>query len=296
MQSPETAVPDIANTTATDIVVPSLLLMPPPTGFPVAYGNTKALKSQCKLHSVKQVVHTQDRSTDENNTFGVQSKPVTTSRILRCYVPVWDVHCSITNNTTIDEFTKKLVNNQISNKIFCTPKKPNTRLTPKKTAETIKPRPLKFINKKLKFNMKHFHEKQLNIDDIDVECLQCPMRCSTPTPSHDGSKILAGHLDVSFDDLFSTLDQELDEEDNEVIDDADNEYYEFLQQFVNKCTTPTKVEKKQAQKSSCTDKNPFHGKEHASEMAKRSYCNDWMEKEVGVSTDNNDVPPLHLCS
>ena len=40
-----------------------------------------------------------------------------------------------------------------------------------------------------------------------------PIRCSTPTPSHDGSTILAGHLDYSIDEMSATKEMDAESED-----------------------------------------------------------------------------------
>ena len=51
-------------------------------------------------------------------------------------------------------------------------------------------------SKPLKFNLQHFTTKNMQVEDIDVNFLEKPIRCSTPTPSIDGT-ILVGHLDCS---------------------------------------------------------------------------------------------------
>ena len=50
------------------------------------------------------------------------------------------------------------------------------------------------------------------VDDIDVESLRQPMRCSTPTPSNAPSTILASHLDFTLENdcIDSTIDTKED--------------------------------------------------------------------------------------
>ena len=62
-------------------------------------------------------------------------------------------------------------------------------------------------SKSFKLNVKYFAQKQKTVEEIDVDSLRQPMRSSTPTPSTDGSTILAGNLDVTLDDLATGIEE-----------------------------------------------------------------------------------------
>ena len=122
-----------------------------------------------------------------------------------CSVSICDVTCSVTKNTDTDEYTRRLVQQQLATKIYT---KPNTRITPKKCAEDFGITITKSIQRKapgLKFNKKHFIQKRTTVDEVDLHFLEQPLRCSTPTDSVDGLTILAGNLDVTLDDVKSAI-------------------------------------------------------------------------------------------
>ena len=142
-------------------------------------------------------------------------------------------------------------------------------------------------SKGLKVNLKHFSDKCMKIDDIDVEAIGRPMRSSTPTPSISGSTILAGHLDYSldaFDDLDSTLHTQEKSADS---DENDSERDEFFNQYL-----PPSQRKQLAAKPKAVIKET--ASDHDSKTTipnKNNYCEDWMKKEQGVSTTNSNAPP-----
>ena len=70
----------------------------------------------------------------------------------------------------------------------------------------------------------------MKIDDIDIEAINTPMRCLTPTPSTSGSTILAGHLDFSLGEMETTLNNNLpteseDHDNSEDDEDDDDEMF-----------------------------------------------------------------------
>ena len=144
-------------------------------------------------------------------------------------------------------------------------------MTPKKCAESFGIGVTNAIKNSagVKFNMSHFKSKKLEIDEIDVDSLQNPIRSSTPTPSIDSSTIIASHLDYSGigDDLVC------DDEPTDKQEDHDKD--EILQSYIdaaNKKVRSTPVMKQASQESD-------------------NYIKDWMKKEDGVCEDNTDVAP-----
>ena len=202
------------------------------------------------------------------------SVPVTVHKKLRCFVPEKDIHCCLTNNTHLDEATKKLVRYQISNKIYNSGKT-IMKMTPTKCSETLKGVDVKDLevtaeikSSGLKFGQEPFKKKKMHIDEIDVDSLKTPMRCSTPTPSLDASTIVAGHLDYSI--------EETQAESTEVPEPTSSE--EMLMKFVNVPSRPKPIV-------------PVDTKPDEKNMEKLEYCKDWVENESGISSTNSDVPP-----
>ena len=207
---------------------------------------------------------------------------LTTHTMDKCSVPSKDVQCYISTNVNdTDSYTKHFVKSQISKKIYAWPEKHlNMHVTPNKCAEDFGMK-TNFTSIGVKINKKHFKEKIMDIDDIDVESLARPMRSSTPTLSISGSTILAGHLDWSLDELDddnSTLNKvETGSDDN--TDSDDEMFQQYLQRprqrsaHSNKQQTPEK-------------KNP-----ETQISTNDKYRNDWIKKEEGVSTNNCDAPP-----
>ena len=131
----------------------------------------------------------------------------------------------------------------------------------------------------MKLNVKHFIEKKkTTVDDIDLEFLQRPMKCSTPTPSVDNSTILAGHLDISITDIASTMDdkEEIGLADMPDLDNDDDIFTPYISAIKRKSST-TKPVPKLSEVETSSDKN--------------TYCSDWIVKNDGVSTNNADAPP-----
>ena len=131
-----------------------------------------------------------------------------------------DVHCYVTNNVDeLDSHTKKLVQYQIQKKIYSQLEKHlNMCVTPKKTEYVFQKEPKPF-----KFNQKHFREKNMKVDEIDVDYLQWPFRASTPTPSISSSTVLASHLDYTVNDLDTTLLNKQDDQSANTSSDDDND-------------------------------------------------------------------------
>ena len=180
----------------------------------------------------------------------------------------------ITNNSQPDPEMKQMVHFQINRKIYTKPGMgiSNTHVTPKKGCKQY----VMKVNqnpKPLKLNVQHFTTKQMEIGDIDVNMMDRPMQCSTPNPNLD-TTILAGHLDYAIE----TGQREESESTSTEATDSDD----FLQQFLLK-HLKTKKENdvitavKHEVKSNNTEKE--------------SYCNDWVKKENGISTNNFDTAP-----
>ena len=256
--------------------VSSPMLMPPPIGLPKPHPVEKFVPKMAK---------NKEFSVGTSNKLAVLKQPNTDSNINNCYVertfvqknkyskPTKDVKCFVTKNTDIDNETKVLISNQITRKIYTTP----LSATAKKSGERVGievTKPLQSSKSEsgngLKMNDSYFTKKKMVIDEIDVESLK-PIRCSTPTPSVDGSTILAGHLDYSIDgneDTNSTSENKTDESDNDDYDTDDG-----LKPVLEKMNIQSNKKKQNT-----TPK-------------KSTYCNEWMKREEGVSTENSDPPP-----
>ena len=208
----------------------------------------------------------------------------------KCSIPVQNVKCFITKNTDADPRTQKIIHQQISRKIYATPKMPvcNTRFVQKKCADQFgvegtaavqgkyQPTPFKLDNN-------YFNQKKLEVEDIDVNALEYPMRSSTPTPSNDRT-IMAGHLDPYLHDSDSL------ERNSESMEDP--ELDEFLQPYLNKCNRNHNISTKKTleKDGGCKTEKPLPTDiGHTTE--KQDYCTAWMSNENGVSTTNTDIPP-----
>ena len=211
-----------------------------------------------------------------NNCFSSDTKKVTGEKV-HCSIPTKDISCSVTKNVDIDAYTRNLVRMQIRTKIYTQPAVPNTRMTHKKCAEDFGidvTSQLKKSSKTLKINKKYFAEKNMKIDDIDIDVLEQPIRSSTPTPSIGSSTILAGNIDVSLNDVEETLD------DDEITDLEKDDLFRLY--------------------IVASKRNSLRRKEHVvpdpsatttGSLSKTTYCSDWMKKNDGVSTNNIDAPP-----
>ena len=155
-------------------------------------------------------------------------------------------------------------------------------MTPKKCAGDFGIQVTKAIKESgypLKVNVQYFKKKKKTVDDIDVNYLQQPIRSSTPTPSEtDCSTIMAGHLDYTIDEEYERSVQPSTD-----INETENESQDSLECYLldlNAKSTSRGVEKKK--------KHTFEDK---TQSKSNGYCQDWMQKEQGVSTTNSDAPP-----
>ena len=218
-------------------------------------------------------------------------------RKLRCAVPENDVLCFVTKNINTDEITKTLVQKQIREKLL---KKKDTQLAPKKTDRTSRPKlttQQKVSTYGMKVNMKHFKKKKKEIDEIDVSFLEKPMRSSTPTPSIDGSTILAGNLDIAIDDkqmndtldFYAGINTPIDDEETDDDDTVGEIFQKYLATQQKKgFMTP---DARKVHERTSVDKVVEKEKSPKIE-APVSYCKQWMAQEEGISTNNSDPPPL----
>ena len=96
-----------------------------------------------------------------------------------CSVPVSDVCCYINNNINMDNSTKRNVHHQIQQQMYNSQKQSlSVYQTPKKCAEDFGinvTESIKSSGTGLKMNMEHFHEKKLNINEIEVDSLLQPI-------------------------------------------------------------------------------------------------------------------------
>ena len=265
--------------------VPSPMLMPPPISVPnvkfmpkISPVQSKPPPDSSKLDTCFMFSNNQTGANNTTNMSSVNKKELKVAK--KVSFPMDDVKCFITNHTDIDDFTKNSVQYQIHQKIYTTPGN-NIRLMPKKCAESFGIQITKAIKSSagyMKMNKYHFLKKKKYVDDIDVEYLMTPIRCSTPTPSHDGSTILAGHLYYSIDKMSATKEMDAKSE------DENDPLAHVLQNIKIK---PSKRERKdipEQQRSSTQEDNEEVSRKH-------SYCSEWMQQEHGVSTTNSDVPP-----
>ena len=239
-------------------VVASPTLMPPPKIVPKIQPVPVIRDTKITMKgSINNVIT--DTSSDDNGF---------TVRKLRCYVPSKDVLCSVNKNVNIDNCTKKLVTNQISNKIFSKPLEVGHGTNRKPVENSVvevagEPKTAHSV----KFNKKYFAHKNMKVDDIDLVCLQKPMRSSTPTPSVDESTIMAGNIKMSLD--WNDLEQSVQAPQSAAADVVAK----------NKEIFPLSTGKSD-------------GEEHCTQPSGGvNYCTDWIVKSDGVSTNNSDAPP-----
>ena len=117
------------------------------------------------------------------------------------------------------------------------------------------------------------------------------MRSSTPTPSTDGSTILAGHQDIGLNEDYL--------EDTKWYDETGSLFQdETLQsstEDVSRPATPQKIIQKEENVVE-TPQKIIQKEENMVEndlepQSKIMYCNDWVQNESGVSTNNTDIAP-----
>ena len=133
--------------------------------------------------------------------------------------------------------------------------------------------------KVVKINIKHFKEKRMRVDDIDVNSLPRPIRSSTPTPLTDTLTIMAGNLDILLEDehMESTLDEYAMVEPNLPISDeldSDESLKKYITVHKTKPKTPASA-----------------SGQFESNASKEEYCKGWVQQQQGVSTNNGDAPP-----
>ena len=269
-------------------VVSSPVLMPPPKKVPPFPSQIKLVRKEsdpdffaARPKDNSGTIREKERIGGKNSV-GVNIKPVVTKDQLRCYVPKEDVPCSVTTNVTnTDEYTKQFVKKQISKKIFRkAEKRVNMTVTPKRKDEGYALQERSSLTpKKFKLNEKHFSEKNMNVSDIDIDTLDRPIRCSTPTPSISGSTILAGHLDYTIDEMDTTLDRNEDNEDPLSDDDDD-----FFKKFIN---VPDRKHDNGGRKA----EESGGGSVENIDKNKNTLCTEWIKNESGVCTNNGDEPP-----
>ena len=214
-------------------------------------------------------VISEESLTEEPNklgSFGLSANNIVSlDKDIRCSVPTNDVKCYIANHCMVDQVHKKFLHQQIVKKIYTTP----TKMTPKKcdgkfgieVTEPIKAQPLKF-------SQQHFSKKRKDVGEIDVKILDRPIRCSTPTPSHDAT-ILAGHIDFP-SDLDNTM---------AACDDAEN-LLTVAETFI-----------KPMEKEGSAENTKSKAKSQENRQDKTDYCTEWMATQSGVCTNNSDVAP-----
>ena len=142
---------------------------------------------------------------------------LTNTKPVNCSVPTTDVKCYINNNVQLHSTTRKMMRQQDAKKIYTTPDNvlKNTQQTEKKNAEKLVMKVLEKLTGRhvpFKFNTQHFRQKNLEIDEVDVNFIERPMCSSTPTPGHD-STILAGHLNYSIEEEEETMHENLQNND-----------------------------------------------------------------------------------
>ena len=139
------------------------------------------------------------------------------------------VHCSIAANpikctTTCippDNYTQQFIRKQIRKKMY-------------EASEAIDQVNSKENSKvpTIKVDEDHFRRKNLNIEEIEVECLHQPIRCSTPTPGGSvlDATIMAGSLKIQRgkNDTLTVL-------------DMNNDFDEDLPQMLCVPETPEKL-------------------------------------------------------
>ena len=92
-----------------------------------------------------------------------------TGEQVKCSIPEKDISCFVTKNVDINNYTKKIVNYQISKKIYNKPQHLNLCKTPNMTAAIPQDHVTasrKISQKPFKVNMKYFAEKNMTVDDI----------------------------------------------------------------------------------------------------------------------------------
>ena len=276
-------------------VVASPILMPPPPVAVPTYGHKPhGIINDKMFHGPKYNLVNTIPASEKGSIEKITNKyySCTSDKIS---VPTKDIHCSVTNITDTDLFTKNYVKQQVREKIYCSPQ--NTCRTPKKCAEDFGiavTNAIKSSGKPLKFSTKHFREKSTTINEIDVDSLARPMRSSTPTPSISASTIVAGNLDIDFlntEELDSTFHStgvaEVGDSEN---DDDDDIFKPYLDKLKKKLPHPN------SRKNTAQDETGQVLKQGKSSVSltdsqKKSYCTDWMQKNSGVSTNNCDAPP-----
>ena len=238
-----------------------------------------------------------EKGSSERFTANITPNPKTLLPMTKqhCSIPSEDVKCYTTNiDGNIDDYTKQMVRYQISRKIYAkSMKRVNICVTPHKLGEVLDAK-RDVQPSYLKVNKKHFKEKNMNIEDIDIESINQPIRSSTPTPSVSDSTILAGHIDYSMiDDLDSTMcTKNLDAcEQDDDIDVLDEVFQQYVQESKGNSSVHRKKEAKKTgdgdkisdTDEGITDTNKFVNKDN--------YCKDWMEKHDGINTNNVEAPP-----
>ena len=232
---------------------------------------------------------TRKGSITPTNVTDHDTKPVIPVSKTHCSVPARDVHCSVTNNIEdCDPYTKQVVQFQIGQKLYSQQQKRiNMHITPRRPIEHFP-----FEQTGLKVNRKHFHEKHMTVDEIDIESLQHPMRASTPMPSIPESTIVAGHLNFSTDEVETRI-QSTDDisSDSEEVEDIqrEKEMDEIFAPYMQKIKRNShSTGHKSENVTPITDATSYN---ESTMQNKNKCCKDWMQKEEGVSTNNYDAPP-----
>ena len=268
----------------------SPILMPLPQAIPAAPPIVKFLgkKQSPKIFKSNTDASSELRCTVKDpvqikvaNTFATDKLPADKhTNKDHCSVPVSDVRCYFNNNINIDNSTKNNVHYQIQQQMYSRQQQSlNVCQTPKKCAEDFRinvTEAIKSSGTGLKMNMEHFHQKKLNINEIEVDSLLQLIRCSTPT-NLDASTILAGHFDCTIDEMDVICNSAVKSFET----DSDDSLNKYLNSHVHD------------QRPKETKRNLFGpNKEKEVTTLKMSYCQDWMRHENGISMTNTD-PLLH---
>ena len=267
--------------------VGSPILMPPPVRIPKCPPQVNVQKSPVPpINNGDSVLLHQKQGSKFVTNCVDNTKEVTGNNNVRCFVPKEDIVCSITNNNNrLDSNTKKLVHYQISQKIYSQPQKRITMVVKEENGSDVLP----LERKGLKIHSKHFKEKSVTVDDIDLDSLKRPMRSSTPTPSICESTIVAGHLDLSNQEQAEV---ETTTEVNEGSSDNSKEIFDprrekELDDIFDDYSTKCKGQMVQRKRKNYKKRDP----DTANVQQKNNYCKTWMQKQDGISTNNWDAPP-----
>ena len=206
--------------------------------------------------------------------------------------------------------TKKLRNfskQQLTKKSKPQKKKLVMKMTPKLSEDKNMTKKDIFVSKDIgKVDTEHFKKKKLNIDNLDVSSCPTPIRSSTPTPSE--STIMAGSLESIQNESTTLLDLGVNEHQKTLLDNSE---VEEKNEGDEKATVPETISELCHDGSEATEdldifvpfmprdmKEKYLTKKALDELEEKhqqksneSVCNEWMNTNAGISTNNGDRAP-----